>query len=75
MIELFEFFRTGIKQFLSAWAAMTLSPNVTSFFHATVLKMVMQTPVYRDHSFKFKDNCVKMNKDLYTDLYRRIYCQ
>ena len=54
MIELFEFLETGIKQFLSAWAAMTLSQNVTSFFHAIVLKMVMQTPVYRDHSFSLK---------------------
>ena len=49
-------------------------PKCDQFSHATVLKMVMQTPIYRDHLFKFEDGCVKMNKDRFTDLYRRIYC-
>ena len=79
MIELFEsFFKDryiGIKIAISlCMGGNDFVPKCDQFSHATVLKMVMQTPIYRDHLFKFEDGCVKMNKDRFTDLYRRIYC-
>ena len=56
MIELFEsFFKDryiGIKIAISlCMGGNDFVPKCDQFSHATVLKMVMQTPIYRDHLF------------------------
>ena len=79
MVELFEStFRDrniGMKvAFCLCMGGNDFIPKCDQYSHDTVLKTVLQTPVYRDHLFQFEESCVTVNKDRFVDLYRRMYC-
>ena len=79
MVELFEnSFRDrniGMKvAFCLCMGGNDFIPKCDQLSHDMMLKTVLQTPIYRDHLFMFEDNVVKVNKDCFVDLYRRIYC-